>query len=111
MADNLENVVLHQDNAPSHTAKSTQLEIDLLDFQHVDNPPYSPDLAPLDFAYSPKLKKHLRGKRYQDREEIRYAIRSFNKTLNTVWFKEVYEKWVKRHRKCISHAGEYFEKE
>ena len=111
MADNLENVVLHQDNAPSHTAKSTQLEIDLLDFQRVDHPPYSPDLAPLDFAYFPKLKKHLRGKQYQDREEIRYAIRSFNKTLNTVWFKEVYEKWVKRHQKCISHAGEYFEKE
>ena len=61
MADNLENVVLHQDNAPSHTAKSTQLEIDLLDFQCVD-PPYSQDLAPLDFAYFPKLKKHLRGK-------------------------------------------------
>ena len=56
MADNLENVVLHQDNAPSHTAKSTQLEIDLLDFQCVDHPPYSPDLALLDFAYFPKLK-------------------------------------------------------
>ena len=31
--------------------------------------------------------------------------------LNTVWFKEVYEKWVKRHQKCINYAGEYFEKE
>ena len=88
MADNLENVVLHQDNAPSHTANRTQLEIDLLDFQRVDHPPYSPDLAPLDFAYFPKLKKHLRGTRFQDREEIRYAIRSFNKTLNIVWLRK-----------------------
>ena len=31
--------------------------------------------------------------------------------LNTVWFKEVNEKWVKRHHKCINFAGEYFEKE
>ena len=31
--------------------------------------------------------------------------------LNTVWFKEVYEKWVKRHQKCIDYAGEYIEKE
>ena len=30
--------------------------------------------------------------------------------LNTVWFKEVYEKWVKRHQKCITYSGEYFEK-
>ena len=31
--------------------------------------------------------------------------------LNTVWFKEVYEKWVKRHQKFINYAGEYFKKE
>ena len=30
--------------------------------------------------------------------------------LNTVWFKEVYEKRVKRHQKCINYAGEYIEK-
>ena len=43
-------------------------------------------------------------KRFQDCDEIRYAIR-------TVWFREVYEKRVKRHQKCINYAGEYFEKE
>ena len=32
-------------------------------------------------------------------------------SLNTVWFKEVYEKRVKHHQKCINYAGEYFEKE
>ena len=37
-------------------------------------------------------------------EAFAYAIR-------TVWFKEVYEKWAKRHQKCINYAGEYFEKE
>ena len=31
--------------------------------------------------------------------------------LDSVWFKEVYEKWVKRHQKCNNYAGEYFEKE
>ena len=28
-----------------------------------------------------------------------------------MWFKEVYEKWVKGHQKCNNYAGEYFEKE
>ena len=27
-----------------------------------------------------------------------------------MWFKEVYDKLVKRHQKCINYAGEYFEK-
>ena len=30
--------------------------------------------------------------------------------LNCV-VQRVYEKWVKRHQKCINYAGEYFEKE
>ncbi len=111
LADNLENVVLHQDNAPSHTAVHTQLEIDVLGFQRVEHPPYSPDLAPLDFAYFPKLKSHLRGNHFQDRDETRYAIRNCNRCLDAEWYRGVYDKWVKRHQKCINHAGDYFEKE
>ena len=38
-------------------------------------------------------------------DHIRYS------NLKTVWLKEVYEKWVKLHQKCINYAGEYFEKE
>lgn len=109
-AENLENIWLHQDNAPSHTAKHTQVDIDILGFQRVQHPPYSPDLAPLDFAYFPKLKSHLRGKRFADREELQYSIRSFNRTLGKQWFARVFDKWVQRHRKCIENAGEYFEK-
>ena len=37
-------------------------------------------------------------------DQIRYS------NLNTVWFKEVHEKLVKRYQKCINYAGEYFEK-
>jgi histone-lysine N-methyltransferase SETMAR len=41
---------LDQDNAPAHTSQTTQLELDLLRFECLKHPPYSPDLAPLDFA-------------------------------------------------------------
>jgi hypothetical protein len=44
----LDHVILH--NAPAHTSQKTQLEIDLLEFQCLKHPPYSPDLAPMDFA-------------------------------------------------------------
>ena len=55
--DNIENMIFHQDNAPSHTAGRTQLEIDVLGFKRVVHPPYSPDLAPLDCTYLPQLKR------------------------------------------------------
>ena len=109
--ENIENVVLHQDNATSHTASRTQLEIEVLGLQRAVHPPYSPDLAPLDFSYFPQLKAYIRGNRFQDRAEIMCAIQRFNRSLDGDWFSDVYQKWVQRHLKCISHSGEYFEKE
>jgi len=47
----IENVILHQDNAPCHTTRNTLLEIDVLGFQQAIHQPYSMDLAPLDFLY------------------------------------------------------------
>ena len=108
--ENLENLWFHQDNAPSHTAERTQVEINVLGFQRVQHPPYSPDLAPLDFAYFPKLKSYLRGQRFSSREEISYCIRTFNASLGKEWFASVFNKWVQRHAKCVNAAGEYFEK-
>jgi transposase len=34
------------DNAPSHRALATKKKLAYLGFQFLDNPPYSPDLAP-----------------------------------------------------------------
>jgi hypothetical protein len=50
LASSLDHVILHQDNAPAHTSQKTQLEIDLLEFQCLKHPPYSPDLAPMDLS-------------------------------------------------------------
>ena len=35
LAENNKNIIFHQDNAPSHTAGQTQLELDLLGFGSV----------------------------------------------------------------------------
>ena len=37
------------DNVPAHRALATQKKLAYLDFQFLDNPPYSPDLAPSDY--------------------------------------------------------------
>lgn len=60
MAVDLGNIILHQDNAPAHTAATTCLEIELLGFDLLEHPPYSPDLAPMDFAIFPFIKSQLR---------------------------------------------------
>ena len=49
MVENFENMIYHHDNAPAHKSSFTRLEIELLEFQLLDNPPYSPDLAHMFF--------------------------------------------------------------
>ncbi|MES9994114.1 MAG: hypothetical protein ABW098_19350, partial [Candidatus Thiodiazotropha sp.] len=109
--ENPGSILFHQDNAPSHTAENTNLEIDVLGFGRLAHPAYSPDLAPLDFAYFPQLKEHLRGQRFDDLDDLMSATLRYNRGLDTSWFEGVYDKWVKRHQRCIQHHGEYFEKE
>ncbi|MEW8548771.1 MAG: hypothetical protein AB2693_35170 [Candidatus Thiodiazotropha sp.] len=110
MVDDLENIIYHHDNAPPHTAASTDLEIALLGFRRIAHPPYSPDLAPLDFAYFPALKEDLRGRKFVDADDLKQAILAFNRTLSPKWFADTFVRWVNRHRKCIQHQGQYFEK-
>ena len=40
----------------------------------VPHPPYSPDLAPCDFWMFPRLREKLRGRRFEDVEEIKEAV-------------------------------------
>ena len=51
MAENFENVIYHHDNAPPNTSSSIRLELEVLEFQLLDHPPYNPDLTPMDFPH------------------------------------------------------------
>ena len=45
----LQTAILHHDNAPLHRAAQTTETIKRLGFELLDNPLYSPDMAPCDF--------------------------------------------------------------
>ena len=51
-------VLFLHDIAPPHQALATQKKLAYLGFQCLDNPPYSPDLAPLDYHLFHGLKKN-----------------------------------------------------
>jgi histone-lysine N-methyltransferase SETMAR len=46
----------------AHRALATQKKLAYLDFQCLDHPSYSPDLAPSDYHLFPGLKKQMKGK-------------------------------------------------
>ena len=56
----IETLTLHKDNAPAHRSEDTLMTIDFLGYERLRHAPYSPDLAPMDFAIFPRLNAELR---------------------------------------------------
>lgn len=106
----LRRIFLHHDNASAHTASKTISFLDATDVELVGHPPYSPDLAPCDFFLFPKLKKLLRGQRFSDPEAAVASIIDQLYKIPKKEFKNCFDNWFKRMKKCIKVKGEYFEK-
>ena len=102
--------VLHQNNAPPHTASSTQLEIDVIGFQSLRHPPYSPDLAPMDFKVFPEVKSHLRGHRFGSTQDLVTETMKIISSFDEKFYLDIFNKWVHRHRKCVCTGSDYIEK-
>ena len=82
-----------------------------LDAEILPHAPYSPDLAPCDFALFPDLKKQLKGKRFSDFDELQTTARALLYSYSSDWFHRAFQAWVEQHRRCVEVNGEYFEKE
>ena len=58
--------LLHHDNAPVYNALSIREFLAKNNSAVLEQPPYSPDLAPCDFFLFPKLKRVMKGTRFPD---------------------------------------------
>jgi transposase len=58
--------ILHHDNAPAHTAQSVRDFVASKQITVLEQPPYSPDLAPNYVFLFPKVKEVLKGRHFDD---------------------------------------------
>jgi len=63
-------VLFLHNSAPAHRTLATQKKLAYLAFQCLDHPPYSPDLAPLDYHLFPGLKKQFNGRHFSSDAEV-----------------------------------------
>ena len=66
-----------QDNAPPHPSLATEKIVAYLGFQCLDNPIYSPVLAPSDYYLFPGRKTQLRGRHFSSDAEVIAAVESW----------------------------------
>ncbi|CAH1981042.1 unnamed protein product [Acanthoscelides obtectus] len=104
-------IILHQENASSHTAQKTRQYLTEENVEILDQPPYSPDLSPNDFFTFPKIKNRLRGQRFQSPEEAVDAFKNAVFDLPANEWNKCFENWFGPMQMCINLRGEYFEKQ
>ena len=68
--------------------------------------PHSPGLVPCDFFLFTRMKRDLKGKCFQNVEEVREKA---TEALNLQEFQNCFEQLKKRWDKYIDSQGEYFE--
>jgi len=103
------NWILHHDNAPAHTSHLVQQFLPTHGTAQLQQPPYSPDLAPCDFFLIPRLKKVLKGYRFEAMEDIKQNL---TKTLSDIpkeEFTKCFQQWQKRWAKCVAAEENYVE--
>ena len=101
--------LFHHDNALAHNALGirkfrTEIKIAVL-----EEPPYSPNLAPCDFFLFPKLKEVIKGTHFQDSQAIKTTVTRKLWAIPEESFQDCVEAWHRRSEKCIWAQGDYFE--
>jgi len=85
-------------NAPTHQALAIQKK---MDFQCLDHPPYSLNLAPSDHHLFPGLKKQLKGHHFSFNAEVIAAAETWLDGQPSEFFLSGLQKLEQRAKKCI----------
>jgi hypothetical protein len=83
--------MLHHDNAPSHTALSVREVLATEQIIVLEHPAYLPDLVPNDFFLFPKIKEILKGRYFDDTDDIRSNTMAALKVIPQNQFQNCFE--------------------
>jgi len=100
--------LLH-DNAPVHRAVAVQEFLARKQVCVLHYPPYSPDLSPCDYFLFPKLKLPLKGRLFEDVEDIQAAVTSSLRSIPQEGVQRCFQSLLDRATRYIDAEGMYFE--
>jgi len=101
--------ILHHDNVLVHTALLVREFLATKQITVLEHPAYSPNLAPSDFFLFPKVKEILKGRHFDDIDDIRINTTAALKAIPQNQFQNCFEGWTRRWHRCIASQGEYIE--
>jgi len=75
----------------------------------LEHPAIPPDLAPNDFFLFPKIKEILKGRHFDDTDDIRSNTTAALKAIPQNQFQNSFEGWTRRWHRCIASQREYYD--
>jgi len=103
-------VLFLHNNAPAHRALATQKKLAYLRFQCLDHPPYSLDLAPLNYHLFPGLKKQLNVCHFSFDMEVIAAVETWLDRQHSDFFLSGLQKLEQGLRSVLSFVGSVLNK-
>ena len=100
--------LLH-DNAPVHQAVAVQEFLARKQVCVLHHPPYSPDLSPCDYFLFPKQKLPLKGRLFEDVQDIQAAVTSSLQVIPQEDVQRSFQSLLDRATRCTDAEGMYFE--
>ena len=95
--------VLHEDNAPAHTALSVKTFLAKYNIPVLDHPPYC------DFYLFPKVKCALKGTRFETVEAVKEKSGRVMNELTEEDFQQCFKQCKIRMERCRDRGGVYIE--
>ena len=99
----------NHDNAPAPMALSVREFLATKQITVLEHPAYSPDLAPSDFFLFPKIKEILKGRHFDDIDDIRSSTMAALKAIPQNQLQNCFEGRTRHWHRCMASQGEYFE--
>lgn len=100
-------VRLLHDNAKVHTAKITRETLDRFRWEVLSHSPYSPDLAPTDYHLFLSLSNDMRGRQFDDQEDLKNYLDSFFKSKSQKFYEDGIMDLPRRWEAVCDHDGAY----
>jgi len=100
---------LIHDNAPFHQAVAVQEFLARKQVCMLHHPPYSPDLSPCDYFLFPKLKLPLKGRLFEDVQDIQATVTSSLWAIPQEDVQRSFQYLLDCATSCIDAEGMYFE--
>jgi len=102
-------VLLH-DIARHHTAAHSVETLKKLNFEVLEHPSYSPDLAPSHYHLFGPLKQDLRDHRITTDQQLKEKVHAWLVSQTRIFYSEGIKKIVRRWTKLIEKQGDHVKK-